>query len=315
MKPLLHFFFFLIIAQLSHTQPLVPEARSGHRMAFDEVHGVVLLFGGWSATNGYLGDTWAWNGRQWRRIDVEGPSPRSWYGMATDVGQRRIYLFGGRDSSRTSLSDMWEWDGNRWKEIQLSHGPGARDHCAMAYDQVRRRVVLHGGYNVGRNLDYTDMWEWDSQAWLQRSKSGPPARSAHVMGFDEERGRVVMFGGTDSSQTVFGDTWVWEGDEWRLLPTGVVEGRTHTSLISAGTQLLRFGGKNEARTPFGDTWVLNGTAWERIDVAGPPARIDHAVAYDPTRERMVLFGGKLPNPSKVLFQDTWEWDGRRWTQR
>jgi Galactose oxidase, central domain len=37
----------------------------------------------------------------------------------------------------------------------------------------------------------------------------------------------------------------------------------------------------------------------------------HAMAYDSTRDRVILFGGA--DASKVC-GDTWEWDGKRWTQ-
>ena len=310
--------YLIFITLLSNAQSPVPEARSGHKMVFDQARQIVILFGGWSAIKGFLGDTWTWNGEQWQKVCDTGPSPRSWYGMAYDTDQGKIVLFGGRDSTGSqSMSDMWEWNGNNWKETTIKDGPEARDHFAMTYDQVRKRIVLHGGYDVKRNFDFADTWEWDGQTWIQQATSGPPMRGAHVMAFDERMQKVLMFGGIDSSQTVFGGTWTWEGNEWRLLPIQEVEGRTHTSLVynSKDAVLVRFGGKNESRTPFGDTWMLNGTGWEQLNVTGPPARIDHGAAYDCKRMRMVLFGGKLPNPSKQQFDDTWEWNGRSWTKR
>jgi hypothetical protein len=46
--------------------------------------------------------------------------------------------------------------------------------------------------------------------------------------------------------------------------------------------------------------------------AGPGERLAHALAYDPQRERIVLFGGL--DSSGTPLGDTWEWDGRRWKQ-
>ncbi|MFZ5470903.1 MAG: kelch repeat-containing protein, partial [Myxococcota bacterium] len=50
-----------------------------------------------------------------------------------------------------------------------------------------------------------------------------------------------------------------------------------------------------------NTWVPVNT----------PARSRHAMAYDLTRQRVVLFGGG----SSGHFGDTWEWDGTTWVQR
>jgi hypothetical protein len=63
-----------------------------------------------------------------------------------------------------------------------------------------------------------------------------------------------------------------------------------------------------------DTWEWNGSAWnQRITAIAPPARYDHALAYDAGRARIVLFGG---TPGATLrLSDTWEWDGIQWTQR
>jgi serine/threonine protein kinase/formylglycine-generating enzyme required for sulfatase activity len=60
------------------------------------------------------------------------------------------------------------------------------------------------------------------------------------------------------------------------------------------------------------TWVA------RTPVESPPPRLWHAMAYDPLRERVVLFGGGETWPEigpGRLFGDTWEWDGVRWIER
>jgi hypothetical protein len=43
----------------------------------------------------------------------------------------------------------------------------------------------------------------------------------------------------------------------------------------------------------------------------PSPRIDHAMAYDSERAKIVLFGG---GDDTSFFGDTWEWDGNEWTQ-
>lgn len=51
--------------------------------------------------------------------------------------------------------------------------------------------------------------------------------------------------------------------------------------------------------------------WTQMQDMGPVARIAHAMAYDPVRERVVLFGG---SDGRKYLNDTWEWDGEYWIQ-
>jgi hypothetical protein len=56
---------------------------------------------------------------------------------------------------------------------------------------------------------------------------------------------------------------------------------------------------------FGDHWEWDGKGWTRIgDNVGPKQRVGQALAYDPKRARLVLFGGKS---SLSSLQDTWEY--------
>ncbi|MDC3378852.1 hypothetical protein OAX78_01035 [Planctomycetota bacterium] len=53
----------------------------------------------------------------------------------------------------------------------------------------------------------------------------------------------------------------------------------------------------------------------------PPARHDHAMAYDPHREVTVMFGGRVfasdasDDMTEAPVGDLWEWDGTRWIER
>jgi hypothetical protein len=59
-----------------------------------------------------------------------------------------------------------------------------------------------------------------------------------------------------------------------------------------------------------DTWVWNGELWTQLEDIGPSARAANALAFDSTRERIVLFGGVA---GSAVLADTWEWDGTEWT--
>src|SRR5690606_5722163 len=62
--------------------------------------------------------------------------------------------------------------------------------------------------------------------------------------------------------------------------------------------------------PLGDTWEHNGIAWTPKAIAGPPARSDHAMAYDAARGVTVLFGGF---DGAADSGETWEYDGTAWS--
>ncbi|MEP7323780.1 MAG: hypothetical protein ABI761_17775 [Saprospiraceae bacterium] len=78
---------------------------------------MLLIFGAANA-NGIKGDTWVWNGKEWKLLAETGPSPRMMGYMAYDKERDRTVLFGGRPGWPNDSGDTWEWDGNVWKEIK-----------------------------------------------------------------------------------------------------------------------------------------------------------------------------------------------------
>lgn len=61
------------------------------------------------------------------------------------------------------------------------------------------------------------------------------------------------------------------------------------------------------------TWAWAGESWRVIGVDGPPARASSAMAWDPVRQALVVFGGRKSVGSAPL-NDTWLWDGEAWTE-
>ena len=69
--------------------PFAPAPRSLHHMAFDSIRNVVVLQGGLDS-NGFLHDTWEWNGQYWFTSCNEWAS-RLWGGdgLRPDSGRNR----------------------------------------------------------------------------------------------------------------------------------------------------------------------------------------------------------------------------------
>ena len=65
-----------------------------------------------------------------------------------------------------------------------------------------------------------------------------------------------------------------------------------------------------------DTWEWDGRIWTLVSTDGPTL-IHFGMAYDRSREVIVLYGGR-PGPGRLVGNvsesDTWEWDGETWKQ-
>jgi hypothetical protein len=78
--------------------------------------------------------------------------------------------------------------------------------------------------------------------------------------------------------------------------------------------VLLFGGQSDNVTYLNDTWVFDARqlTWTQQTLSvSPPVRASFEMAYDPARDRVVLFGGWNGG---IYLRDTWEWDGTQWVQ-
>ena len=245
-----------------------PPPRHSPGMVYDSARNVVVMFGGITGREreGILyGDTWEWDGVEWKKAADTGPSPRLGHSMVYDSWRQVVVLFGGNDGN--FQNDTWEWDGTEWK-LAATDGPRPRGRHSMAYDQERGVVVLFGG--IPRDLG--DTWEWDGVEWRQAAGSGPEGRSRSAMVYDEAAHRIILFGGRSQDGAALGDTWAWDGKEWTRLDEntefarsrhGMVYHRKRGTIVAHG---VSFNGRNEMIE-----W--DGTKWKRIDTAVLSSRI------------------------------------------
>jgi hypothetical protein len=81
--------------------------------------------------------------------------------------------------------------------------------------------------------------------------------------------------------------------------------------------IVLFGGLagGNPRTALADTWLWDGERWTESKTAGPLKRSGHVMAYDAARVKTMLYGGGSWDGKVVTrYDDTWEWDGKQWTQ-
>ena len=243
-----------------------PSARSGAAAAFDPVHGQGVLFGGQDRFGNPLGDTWLWNGTTWTQANPANvPAARFSAMMAWD-GQE-IVMFGG-SLGDGDWSDTWIWTGTNWTQVPSPEaGPSARRAAGFSFDSVLNQVVLFGGYSIGSNSDNADTWIWSAtlQSWTQASPANSPqARDSFAMVFDSLQNHTVLFGGLNSpAQTLFSDTWVWNGTTWTQLSPPHNPGARYGYAMAydpSSSQVLLFGGSNTllSSATLNDTWIFGG---------------------------------------------------------
>jgi hypothetical protein len=184
-----------------------------------------------------------------------------------------------------------------------------------ARDTGRGRTVLvvpnfHGGERVATS-------EWDGRSFFHHEPEGawPSVRHGAEIVFDAARGRTVLFGGERGySGQYLNETWEWDGARWTLRTPLVSPPARKAHAMSwdpARQRIVLFGGddSNFVREPLRDTWEWDGDNWTRMaPPVSPPALRNHTMAYDPTGQRTLLFGGW------TSANDTWAWDGTTWTQ-
>jgi hypothetical protein len=79
-----------------------------------------------------------------------------------------------------------------------------------------------------------------------------------------------------------------------------------------GHTLLMGGDPGSSNVMLGDLWSWDGARWTELRPTGPrpPARGAHAMAFDPRRGELLVFGGTRDNIGWLA--DTWIWDGTAW---
>jgi len=139
------------------TSATAPPARYGSALAYDIARGLVVVFGG-IGSDGYLSDTWEWDGVSWTQRTPPTSPPACFAPVASyDVIRGVTVLFGGWNGS-SFLGGTWEWDGANWTQRTSVAAPLARNNHAMIYDTARQTTVLLGGSNGSGPLG--DIWEY-----------------------------------------------------------------------------------------------------------------------------------------------------------
>jgi len=268
----------------------------GMQAVYDSDRKVIVLFGGTNDAELTLSDTWEFDGKTWKRVNIpDSPPARFWHGMAYDSQRKVVVLFGGETSTSggSLLDDTWEYDGKTWIKINTVHKPAPRGSAPlMAFDSCRGRIVLFGGQDASGLPIET--WEYDGRDWIQvKTAMSPLGRALSSMIFDPYRCRVVLFGGGNFGQGL-NDTWEYDGKNWQKVATvSAPTGRWgHAVVYNPLTgHIVLFGGYDAIKS-VDDTWIYDGMNWRKAVPTGKPSsREQHTLAFDGVNGSVVMVGG------------------------
>jgi len=187
-------------------------------------------------------------------------------------------------------SQTYLWDGTDWEELDVPDpegdgNPAARYDATLAWDPVRKTIqMVSGNCNYGGNKPGPGQvgpfeirqWDWDGTSWAMVEMLDPEG---------------------DGSAGNPDDGWNY------------VQYRVGTDFERKRIFAVSHGGEKVVEEA---AWQWNGTSWRRLHPAdrggdgSPDSRIDTATAYDSSRDRFVMFGGRKPSSGNL--NDLWEWN-------
>ncbi|CAM4338183.1 hypothetical protein FHS16_002626 [Paenibacillus endophyticus] len=236
---------------------IMPSARLGAAMAFDEKNGKVVMFGG-QGVSGLLKDNFLWDGveKKWQKLADSsvpgGLAARKGAAIAYDPGLEQVVMFGGEGASGV-LNDMWVWKGDslQWQPLAIATPP-ARAGAAFAFDG--ENLVLFGGYQLSGSTKtrLADTWVFDGTAWEEKTPDqSPPATHSATMAYDGKH--AVLYGGNigeevrgTSYQINSNKLWIWDGTAWNdSAPTveALDWGRWGQAMAYDGRRVVFYGGE------------------------------------------------------------------------
>ena len=298
--------------------------RFGSALIRDPRDGGIFLVGG--SHDGKIFRLMDASSPAWEEVQPSGAPSRARAGnaWAFDSRRDRFYFFAGPPFDRTNIDCLSMRPSPDWYALMGEPLPPGRFGQAMAIDSKRDRLTVFGGISWPDYLG--DAWTASLEhpnEWIRLEASNPPPpRHEPVMVYDPIHDRLVMFGGWTHPDGYFDDTWILTLDPtpaWlqAQLPGESPSGRRgHAAIYDPLRQrMLLFFGFGAAEE-LGDVWALHlrdRMYWERLHPIGPgpSARFFSSVIYDPTRDRVVLYGGAADAHS---IGDSWglSLDDLRW---
>lgn len=237
---------------------------------------------------------WTWDGVAWSQLGPIGP-PSTATGFAHDPGSGALVVLGTTGSPVTPTCTAFA--NGAWSALPVP--PEFLNAASLAWDG-------QGLLRVGTARE--GIWRLANGAWQRLPFLQPNVRSQLALAGGPNGQGVLQFGGA-SGNTLFGDTWRWDGAWTRLTPTQGPSARRAAGLAWSPVDqgFLLFGG-TDASGPRFDTWLWNGTDW----IVQNPTTVPNAALQLVTDPSGGVLG--LRPLAAGTTNDQWRWNGADWRQ-
>jgi hypothetical protein len=294
-----------------------PSAREDHTWTVSPDGATAYLFGGRDVAGRAFDDLWAYDlaANRWQRIRAGGPPARFGHNAAWVDGVGLV-IFAGQ-SAATFYNDLWSYDpaANRWTRLPAAgDAPVARYGSCAAVGPDGRLWISHGFTSDGSRFADTRAYDFTTRRWTDETPAGerPVERCLHGCWWTDD-GRLALYAGQTTGVPALDDLWqltpgprigtnAWS--ELSIRRRAPVARQLYASARWRGRTVV-FGGGTLSGGYLDDTWLIadDGRA-TRIDSAQrPPPRSGAEVIADPSRGRLLLFGGR---DADGAMNDLWE---------
>lgn len=231
-------------------------------------------------------------------------------------------MFGGADGGfccpfRPARSDMWQFGpAGGWTRIpgqipiELDRR-GGQSLGQPVYDPVTGKTWVHSNTPNGSQI-----WTYDPRTaeWnLPTTNPGLPGTiSQSMVAFDSHSRQLIIFGGVLGAETGSDQTWSFDiegGVFEQKNPPVNPPARSDAAMVYdvASDRVILVGGYGPSSV-LDDTWAydVDNDSWtEMLPSPAVPPIAEVAAAYEPSGQRIVLFGGTGPEEGRGELAETW----------
>ena len=274
-------------------------------MVYDTSRRTVVLTKGQSWGDDHA--VWEWRGSGWRgTVPNNGSSPTG--ALVYDSSVQKVVAVD---------DEGWQWDSSTWTNLGWGFGNSVSNssNFDVVYDPNRERFTLLAYDAYGPPI--YGFYEWDGTTLftIDLPNGDIEKREAPSIVYDPIRQQTHLIGGGSPNSVMEpnypNDVWSWDGTTWQQYPHSedgpMGRSRLSTAFDAARGRVVMFGGSQGSGSFRQDIWEWDESGWrERTPAFGGPApRYKQAMVYNPSRERMLLYGG---DNVFQTFDDTWEWE-------
>ncbi len=302
-----------------------PNKRSGSCMAYHPKSGKLMLFGGGDRA-GFFGDTWEWDGTDWKRVagQIKGLGARVGATMLTIPWKKTVYLVGGSQGNvntnswpLTPRADLWQWTGKTWTLVPNSKAPFTEVSNGAAADPKLKRILVTGGKRTPKfPTQQRATWSWDGKTWTQVAQGSQQESNYASYALDPRRDQILALVAPEPRQPSKSplETWVLPaGGTWTRLktktsPPGYADSNTRGNprmVWHEGLGLIVM----VLRSVTGhETWLWDGTDWKRSSSKLQPESTQ--ICYDSLRKKILAMEYDVALGKRNM----WAWDIRGWVK-